>query len=929
MTSIVKIELESFDENLILDLKQAAENILNESNIDLSSIENQGYWGRLVDKLKLSDESGNRVALQIRSLTQAQTCVIKLLNVLSEVDKSAFDILKNHSTRVEELSEGICDISDVVIDLKERLEDLEIKWIENDIKSFADYRDLPPDELKILSSILNALSDKFEDTSEGQKRYYNYINAICNGFYQSKGGSVVDLFDKIESKRFLKIIITSCLIYISLRSEDASVDEADKFIDDLGHFSSKQLIEIKNEIERIKNKAGESAFTSKNINSNNKSKSIIEFKLELDEENISSDENLVSHDDSFFEDELVDGNFVIQKQIIKEGEVVSYFNKNIFIEDKIICNGTISFTNCKISYGSKYDGIIYLSGTSEIRFTRSKVVQTEWYEGTDDVWLFDKDSSSEGQSILVENCIFINCSSLIRVSKSTNFKIIGSLFLNPGHIFDNGDGKIDVSRSYFSINPGAKWAQGECSSDKLNFSLTSSEYSFSQCSFYGENNISHFQLSPYSDITFQSCFFYGIVFGAEDDYFHRIKINSLNCVALISQCEFHQCKLQFDIRNKSIINGNNFIDCWDMFRGSCGEFFDNEFINCARIAVFAENFTFNLCRFINSKSVVIDDHGLIDERSFSVFQFLQNPNNFNKCDFLGYESKDSPMISFLFFAITPGFIRSDVNHNYGVTYINECCIFKNIKTANKIIQDSILIEEESWFGLSKEVKNISTVSISNDSTGYNKKWDVGYIDDYTIRERSSCNNNIGVTDFFSQKILTMYLVPHIEPKNAVLAVYAERHAVKRAWQAAACHAALEGKTLLLETKQVFLSDKWFLMVGHLTSAAENLNIPPNIASLIVNLSVTGAREGVVKMCLNGGLIEQGHNSNGHITMTLPPDLVRRIFVELDQSAMVQGFMSGQIKFEGGMSKLIAMQSARQSDAQTELYKKIMALTLYQ
>ncbi len=41
---------------------------------------------------------------------------------------------------------------------------------------------------------------------------------------------------------------------------------------------------------------------------------------------------------------------------------------------------------------------------------------------------------------------------------------------------------------------------------------------------------------------------------------------------------------------------------------------------------------------------------------------------------------------------------------------------------------------------------------------------------------------------------------------------------------------------------------------------------------------------------------------------------------------MQGFMSGQIRVEGDMSKLMAMQSARPSEEQKALIKQILAIT---
>lgn len=124
----------------------------------------------------------------------------------------------------------------------------------------------------------------------------------------------------------------------------------------------------------------------------------------------------------------------------------------------------------------------------------------------------------------------------------------------------------------------------------------------------------------------------------------------------------------------------------------------------------------------------------------------------------------------------------------------------------------------------------------------------------------------------------------------------------------------------------FLSDEWFAKVAELEAAAGNLNVPASLASLALNLTVTGSAAGNVEMCLNGGKFEKGHNGAAPTKLTLPVDLARRIFLENDQSAGMQGFMSGQIRVEGDMSKLMAMQSARPSEEQKALIKQILAVT---
>ncbi|MDP2228976.1 MAG: SCP2 sterol-binding domain-containing protein [Moraxellaceae bacterium] len=123
----------------------------------------------------------------------------------------------------------------------------------------------------------------------------------------------------------------------------------------------------------------------------------------------------------------------------------------------------------------------------------------------------------------------------------------------------------------------------------------------------------------------------------------------------------------------------------------------------------------------------------------------------------------------------------------------------------------------------------------------------------------------------------------------------------------------------------FLSDDWFAKVAELTAAAGNLNVPPALAALALNVTVSKP-DGNVDLCLNGGNFEKGHSAAAPTKLSMPGDLLRKIFLEGDQAAGMQGFMSGQIKVEGDMSKLMAMQTARPSDEQKALIKQILAVT---
>jgi putative sterol carrier protein len=61
-------------------------------------------------------------------------------------------------------------------------------------------------------------------------------------------------------------------------------------------------------------------------------------------------------------------------------------------------------------------------------------------------------------------------------------------------------------------------------------------------------------------------------------------------------------------------------------------------------------------------------------------------------------------------------------------------------------------------------------------------------------------------------------------------------------------------------------------------------------------------------------------------LTLAFEVAKKVFIEQDQQAGMQAFMQGQIKVEGDMSKLMAMQTQTPSPAAAELGKKIAEMT---
>ena len=123
----------------------------------------------------------------------------------------------------------------------------------------------------------------------------------------------------------------------------------------------------------------------------------------------------------------------------------------------------------------------------------------------------------------------------------------------------------------------------------------------------------------------------------------------------------------------------------------------------------------------------------------------------------------------------------------------------------------------------------------------------------------------------------------------------------------------------------FLSDEWFAKVKEIRESAGDVEAPAALADLVININVSGDG-GEKHLALVGGMIEEGQRDDASTTLTLPADLAKRIFIEGDQSAGMQGFMSGQIKVDGDMSKLMSLQSAQPTDDQKQLMKQIQDIT---
>ena len=114
----------------------------------------------------------------------------------------------------------------------------------------------------------------------------------------------------------------------------------------------------------------------------------------------------------------------------------------------------------------------------------------------------------------------------------------------------------------------------------------------------------------------------------------------------------------------------------------------------------------------------------------------------------------------------------------------------------------------------------------------------------------------------------------------------------------------------------FLSDEWFAKVEELT-AEVNPEIPPAAADLKLNITVTGD-EGNVAFSIVGGKMEKGHVEQGSLSISLPMDLARKMFIDRDQSSGMQAFLSGKMKIQGDMNKMMVLQNVKPTESQEVL-----------
>jgi len=123
----------------------------------------------------------------------------------------------------------------------------------------------------------------------------------------------------------------------------------------------------------------------------------------------------------------------------------------------------------------------------------------------------------------------------------------------------------------------------------------------------------------------------------------------------------------------------------------------------------------------------------------------------------------------------------------------------------------------------------------------------------------------------------------------------------------------------------FLSDEWFTKVDELVAGAGDLEIPDAMKAVEINVTIASPK-GDVPLFMKDGLFTRGHKPGVATSLTLSAELARRIFVDGDVAAGVQAFLAGQIKVEGDLAKVVAMQTTMPSEPQKRLTRAIAGIT---
>lgn len=133
----------------------------------------------------------------------------------------------------------------------------------------------------------------------------------------------------------------------------------------------------------------------------------------------------------------------------------------------------------------------------------------------------------------------------------------------------------------------------------------------------------------------------------------------------------------------------------------------------------------------------------------------------------------------------------------------------------------------------------------------------------------------------------------------------------------------------------FLSDEWLEASRHIREQHKD-QTPAVPVTVRMNQIINGVPfgEGVIKAYVDtsSGMLDMeiGHLENPDLTLTLSYETAKAILVDGDAAQAMNAFMSGRIKVDGDITKLIALQTAGAGavadPASAEVVRKIQEIT---
>ena len=105
----------------------------------------------------------------------------------------------------------------------------------------------------------------------------------------------------------------------------------------------------------------------------------------------------------------------------------------------------------------------------------------------------------------------------------------------------------------------------------------------------------------------------------------------------------------------------------------------------------------------------------------------------------------------------------------------------------------------------------------------------------------------------------------------------------------------------------FLSDAWFDAVESLRDQAPAA--PEEVADVAVNMVVTGGPDGDRALHFAEGRFDRGLVDGAPTTVTVPHRVARSMLVDLDPEVAITAFMTGEIRVEGDLTRLMELQQS--------------------